>query len=233
MFQNLRSLYSMLVVGMTTLIGCTSSIDADEHRNSVFSGADLLDRTFQIEDVSGRGIIDSSHITLIFGPDGHFSGSAGCNTIFGTYQRSNDHLEFGPLAATRKMCAPALMNQEQAVLEVLSDVTRIEQDKEGALIVWTTDGRSLRGFESTQSKIQTYLCDDGVTVKATYPTQDTAKIIYKSQTFDMTIVPSASSARYIGAGWQWWSKGGVEAYLAPLAVGETIASDKGISCRKR
>jgi len=40
------------------------------------------------------------------------------------------------------------MEQEQTVLDILSSVTRIERDKEGALIVRTADGRSLRGFGS-------------------------------------------------------------------------------------
>lgn len=227
-------LISILITGATALAltACASAPDTGANGNSLFADADLLDRTFQIEDVAGRGVIDRSNITLTFLQDGQFSASTGCNTVFGPYKRVGAELRFGALGATKKVCAPALMNQEQAVLDVLADVTRIEQDKEGALIVLTADGRSLRGFESMQSALQMYHCDDGAIVEATYPTLDTARIVYNGQTFDMTIARSASGARYTGGGWEWWSKGDETAYLAPLAAGELIASDKGVTCKR-
>ncbi|MDY0131627.1 MAG: META domain-containing protein [Desulforegulaceae bacterium] len=227
-----RYFYPIFLAVAFALTACTSSMNTGAKGNSVFTDADLLDRTFQIQDVAGRGVIDSSNITLIFGQNGQFSGSMGCNIVFGSYKRSGSKLEFGALGATKKMCAPALMNQEQAILDVLSQVTWIEQDKDGALIVGTADGRSLCGFELTQSATDTYLCDNGVRVQVEYPTQNTARIVYNGQTINMTIAESASGARYTGDGWEWWSKGGVKAYLAPLAADETIASDKGITCRK-
>lgn len=143
-----RSLYLLLVASTTALAACTGSMTGGVSGASVFADADLLERTFQIEDVSGRGIVDRSNVTLRFGQDGQFSGNTGCNTVFGSYKRSGADLEFGALGSTRKMCAPALMEQEQNVLDILSSVTRIERDKEGALIVRTADGRSLRGFGS-------------------------------------------------------------------------------------
>ncbi|NHN36171.1 META domain-containing protein [Pseudomaricurvus alcaniphilus] len=234
MTRYLRHCYPILIAAAAALAlaACTSAPGTGTNGNSEFTNADLLDRTFQIQDVAGRGVIDSSHITLTFGQDGQFSGSTGCNRVFGPYTRSGADLEFGTLGTTRKMCPPALMNQEQTVLNILADVIRIERDREGALLVTTADGRSLRGFESTQSALHTYFCDDGATVKATYPTKDKARIVYKGQTFDTTITQSASGSRYTGGGWEWWSKGRVEAHLAPLAAGETIASARGITCRK-
>lgn len=232
MTHYLKVLYFIFMLSMILLGACTnlSERGVTGAGDSMFTDADLLDRTFVIEDVSGHGIIDSSHITLMFGSDGQVNGKAGCNAFFGGYQRVNAELEFGPLATTRKLCAPALMHQEQAVLAVLADVTHIERDKQGALIVSTADGRSLRGFESTQA-IQTYQCDDGTIVKVSYPTQETATLFYQNQTIDMIIAPSASGARYISSDWQWWSKGS-QATLAPLIVNETIASEIGITCRK-
>lgn len=234
MTRFLSHLQLIFVVGATALAlaACGKAPDTGANGNSEFADADLLGRTFLIQDVAGRGVIDSSHIALVFGRDGQFSGSMGCNTAFGPYQRSGTELRFGPLGATKKMCPPALMNQEQAVLDILAAVTRIEQDKEGALILSTADGRSLRGFASTQPTLQAYLCDDGSTVKATYPTRDTARLVYNGRTIDMTIATSASGARYTGGGWEWWSKGATEAYLAPLAPDETIASDKGVPCTR-
>lgn len=230
MSQYLRCFHPIFIAATAALAACSSSPNAGVAGHSVFTDADLLGRTFQIQDVAGRGVIDSSNITLTFGRDGQFSGSMGCNTAFGSYKREGADLEFGALGATKKMCAPALMNQEQAVLDILSDVTGIEQDDEGALIVRTADGRSLRGFASTHTEMQTYLCDDGATVEVRYPTQDSVRVVYNGQALDMTIMPSASGARYTGAGWEWWSKGDEQAYLTPLAAGEKVALDTGLRC---
>lgn len=231
MHPYIKHLYPTFIAGVTTLAACTSPPNPETGSHSAFADADLLDRTFQIQDVAGRGVIDSSHITLTFGQDGQFSGNTGCNSVFGPYERSGATLAFGALGATKKLCAPALMNQEQAVLEVLADVTGIEQDQEGALLVITDDGRSLRGFESTHPIVHAHQCDGGVKVTVTYPTLDTARVVYQGQTFEMAIAGTASGTRYTGSGWEWRTKGGVDAYLAPLTAGESIASDQAISCK--
>jgi heat shock protein HslJ len=56
--------------------------------------------------------------------DGKVSGSAGCNTMAGDYQRDGDRLSFGALSTTRIACAlPAgVMQQEAEVLDALGEV---------------------------------------------------------------------------------------------------------------
>lgn len=114
--------------------------------STVYSDADLQGRTFQIEDVSGTGIIDRSNLTVRFGMDGQVSGASGCNTYFASYMRDETKLSLSGIGSTFKACAPALMNQEQKFLQTLSDVNYIERDVQGALILKTSDGRMLRGF---------------------------------------------------------------------------------------
>lgn len=114
--------------------------------SSVFTDTDLLDRTYQIEDVSNTGIIDRSNLTVRFGSDGQVSGSGGCNTYFASYTRKGTELSFGPIGATQRACAEALMNQEQKLFQTINDVTYIERDVQGAMILKTPDGRTLRGF---------------------------------------------------------------------------------------
>lgn len=150
MAQDLRRFAPIILSCVSALGGCASWNNSGAQDGSIFSDAALLDRTFQIQDVAGKGVIDSSYITLRFGQGGQFSGSLGCNNVFGSYERVGAELKLGALGATRKLCAPALMNQEQAVLDILSNATGIEHDAQGALLVRTDDGRRLRGFESTQ-----------------------------------------------------------------------------------
>jgi membrane-bound inhibitor of C-type lysozyme len=75
-----------------------------------------------------------------------------------------------------------------------------------------------------------YACSDGQVVQAAYPDTHTALVKIKGETHTLNIALSASGARYIGDGWQWWTKGMHDGMLAPLATGETIASAPGVNC---
>lgn len=89
------------------------------------------------------------------------------------------------------------------------------------------------GSSSSDAPAQwSYACADGSKVKASYPTNDSARLQIGDQTIHMKIAISASGARYTGGGWQWWTKGD-QAWLAPLAPGEEIASATGMSCTGR
>ncbi len=72
-------------------------------------------------------------ITLQLADDGKFSGSAGCNRYFGTFEQTGDGIAFGPVASTRRACpAPdGIMKQETRYLQALEAVSsyRIDIDK--------------------------------------------------------------------------------------------------------
>lgn len=77
----------------------------------------------------------------------------------------------------------------------------------------------------------TYVCEDGRTVRAAYPDPNTAIVNVGGMTRTLKVAISASGARYIGEGVQWWTKGMDQAQLSPLASGEEIASGTGVNCR--
>ncbi len=85
-------------------------------------------------------------------------------------------------------------------------------------------------FPGGPAGIIRYVCEDGSTVEARYPTPDGARIGYQGRTIDMTIARSASGARYVGGGWEWWTRGMIEGTLTPLGPGEEIASAPGLGC---
>lgn len=61
-----------------------------------------------------------------------------------------------------------------------------------------------------------YQCESGEVIAATYPSTDSATINYKGSNYNMQIAVSASGARYVGGGFEWWTKGsgaGSEAIL--------------------
>lgn len=79
--------------------------------------------------------------------------------------------------------------------------------------------------------VRTYRCEDGRTLQAGYPDSNTAVVDVDGRAHPLRIAPSASGARYIGFGLQWWTKGMEEGRLSRLKDGETIASDPGVMCR--
>lgn len=54
-----------------------------------------------------------------FRPGGKVWGNGGCNRFFGRFKITDGKLYIGPLALTRRACAPAIMKSEQSFLRKL------------------------------------------------------------------------------------------------------------------
>ncbi|WP_051234606.1 META domain-containing protein [Marinimicrobium agarilyticum] len=108
----------------------------------------LVGPEWVVEDINGQGIIDSSRITLNFTENGNVQGLASCNRYNGRYQLTGQGLRIEQLSQTRMACAPALMQQEQKVLETLANVTRFRLDKTGALHLEGGEGKALKAYKS-------------------------------------------------------------------------------------
>ena len=52
-----------------------------------------------------------------------------------------------------------------------------------------------------------YLCDSSEQLRAHYPDENHAQVELRGQQLDMTLAVSASGARYVGHGLEWWTKG--------------------------
>ena len=102
------------------------------------------DKTYQVEWIGERPLVERSHLTITLGEDGRAYGSAGCNHWFASYSRDGDKLNFGQAGATRKMCAPELMEQEQRFLEALGQVQRWDVSGTDQLRLWPAEGKPLR-----------------------------------------------------------------------------------------
>ena len=89
---------------------------------------------WQVESIGRAGIIDFSHVTLNVNSDGdtsRVSGSTGCNQFTGALnveeadtvfsdKSSTEPFSTDKLILTKKACAPALMNQEQRFIDMLT-----------------------------------------------------------------------------------------------------------------
>jgi heat shock protein HslJ len=95
-----------------------------------------------VEDISGRGVIDTLQSTLSFDANGRVYGMGGCNRFTGAIKSSADGLSFGPLAATQMACPPAIADQESRYFAALAAVRKV--GVEGAfLILSAADGTQL------------------------------------------------------------------------------------------
>ncbi|CTQ32271.1 serine hydrolase [Jannaschia rubra] len=103
----------------------------------------LLGAEWRVEDIAGRGVIDSSHVSLKFLADGRLAGSATCNRMIGNYETDDGTITIAVPGATMMACPEALMNQERLFLDLLPTVQGYEIDDTGALILTTEDGSTI------------------------------------------------------------------------------------------
>lgn len=103
---------------LTLAAGCADGTK----KESAMSAAPGIppDSTWLAEDIGGRGVIDNAQTTLSIAAEGGVSGSGACNRYSGRATIAGDAISFGPLAATRRACPPALMDQEQRFFDALA-----------------------------------------------------------------------------------------------------------------
>ncbi|GGC63653.1 META domain-containing protein [Marinobacter halophilus] len=126
-----------LTLDNDTFTGCGGD------RERLFRGAEWV-----VEDLAGTGIIDRSRITVEFLEGGRVAGRASCNRYTGSYQLTGEVLSFGEQATTRMACAPALMNQEQRFLDLMSEVVDGRIGRRGELLLRTASDETITAFQS-------------------------------------------------------------------------------------
>ena len=96
------------------------------------------------EDIGGAGVIDDLQSVLELAADGTVGGSGGCNRMAGTATIDGDSIAFGPLAATKMACAPAVMDQEAKFFAALDETRRWQLDQaRDKLLLLDADGHTL------------------------------------------------------------------------------------------
>ena len=94
----------------------------------------LDDKTWLAEDIAGAGVIDDLQTTVTLAKDGGVSGYSGCNRFSGKAIRDGAQIRFGPLASTRRACAPAVNDQEQKFHSALQNTRSYRLD--GAFLLF-------------------------------------------------------------------------------------------------
>lgn len=102
------------------------------------------ERSYVLEWIGERPLMDYSHLTLTLAADGRAYGNAGCNHWFAPYTLEGDKLSFGTVGSTRKLCAPAVMEQEKRFLQALTTVQRWDISPIEQIRFWPAEGKPLR-----------------------------------------------------------------------------------------
>lgn len=97
------------------------------------AGSRLVDREWHIEDIVGRPILEHAPARLRVEQDGRVSGRTGCNLFTGTVEIDGQTIRFENIATTRSVCPPAMMDQEQRLLQALGAARRFSVDQDGRL----------------------------------------------------------------------------------------------------
>ena len=129
--------YWMVLLLALSLLAITSYANAAEVNMTEF---ELTDTEWWVEDIDGKGMIDMSHTTLHFLEQGAVAGDTGCNRYRGSAEISGASISFGPMAGTRKACAPSLMDQEMKFYQAIAKVVSWEVPDTGLLHLRDADG---------------------------------------------------------------------------------------------
>lgn len=95
-----------------------------------------------VERIRDRPVVDLSPAFLTFGEDGSLAGNASCNQMHGTWRVGDGGLQLSPLAVTLRAGPPALMEQEQRLLDALALVQGASFDR-GSLVLRDATGGEL------------------------------------------------------------------------------------------
>lgn len=107
-------------------------------------GARLGGIEWRASDINGIPV-EGGPLTLTLGEGGRASGQAGCNSWFGNYRFGSDQgISFSAIGSTRKLCAPAVMDQERRFLSVLESASGYSSYRDDSVSLVAADGRAIR-----------------------------------------------------------------------------------------
>ena len=143
----LLSLSGIVLIFTSLLNGCAEKQDLSQKIEEQLTG------TWQIEEILALPVIDRSPAHFIFSDENKVAGSASCNNISTSYTLDSRKktLSFQAVAATRKMCESALMDQETRFLSALERVSRVEI-QQNILYLYNEHNERMFSASKTNSK---------------------------------------------------------------------------------
>ena len=131
----------VVALGFLILLLPVSSALASGARDA--KGA-LAGTSWVLQEIAGRGVLETPRATLTFESVEKVGGDGGCNRFFGAVEIDGSAIAFGPLGATRRACGPAIDGQEMSYLGALAKAAAFSLEAGGLVIVAADDTPLLR-----------------------------------------------------------------------------------------
>jgi putative lipoprotein len=109
------------------------------------SGAAALAGTWTLGG-GAEGVVAGGGPSVTFAEAGEARGSGGCNSFRASYSVEGGGVHFGPIAATRRACPPAIMQEETRFFAAL-EATRGARVEDGTLHLLDATGATLLSLE--------------------------------------------------------------------------------------
>ena len=103
------------------------------------SGAELTGVHWRAVSVGDQAIADDSGVFIQFEVDGSVNGNSGCNSFFGSLEKSGSGIGMGQLGSTRKACPGPAMSLEATFLEAIAQTKDIKSGR-GKMRLLNGDG---------------------------------------------------------------------------------------------
>lgn len=128
---------------LLAIAACTGAKPVAPVAEPVMSDAEIITqlagRIWVAEYIHGRPVIDMSHSSMVFTTEGLINGLGGCNNYRGNYTIKNGTITVPPVAATMKMCPPAISKQEDRFFHSMTQEQQVTF-KNGLLYLTPKDG---------------------------------------------------------------------------------------------
>jgi len=96
-----------------------------------------------VRKLGGQPVLDEPRITVTFDEGSRLSGLASCNRFGTDYKLTGEGLQIGKSMSSMMACEDAVMKQEYLFLSLLEKVARFSISSEGALVLHTSDDRTI------------------------------------------------------------------------------------------
>ncbi len=102
--------------------------------------SDLAGTNWAVQSINGAAV--TGRALVAFAPEDRISGATGCNRFSGVYEAQGGRIDVRALGRTEMACAPPVMNQEDAFLDVLDKAAQYER-QQNRLVITAEDGRNI------------------------------------------------------------------------------------------
>jgi len=107
-----------------------------------------------VEDIAGRGVVDSGQTRMEFNDDAKVGGSTSVNRYSGSATINANKIQFGRMLSTRRAGPPALMDQEAKFLLAMDQVKSFRIGETGLLSFTDAEGRDVLRYSKMNDTSQ-------------------------------------------------------------------------------